>query len=80
MTDASFSVILSMVVPIAIDTIMKNLELSEKEAIIEFYSSKVYEALSVEELKAWHYGPASLCEIFRQERETGTFDLSEEAC
>ena len=80
MTDASFSVILSMVVPPAIDMIMKKLQLSEKDAITEFYSSKVYEALSDEELKTWHYGPATLCEMFRQERETGSFDWPEEAC
>ena len=42
MTDAGFSVVLSMVVPPTIVMIMKRLNLSEKEAIIAFYSSKVY--------------------------------------
>ena len=80
MTDAGFSVVLSMVVPPTIGMIMKRLNLSEKEAIIAFYSSNVYEALEDEELKTWHFGPATLCEMFLQERETGSFDWPEEAC
>ena len=80
MTDNSFSVILSMVVPPVISMLMKELHLSEKDAITAFYSSKVYEALSQEELKAWHYGPAMLCELFKEEQNTGTFKWPEEAC
>ena len=52
-----------------INMLMKELHLSEKEAITAFYMSDVYKALSQEELKAWHYGPATLCEMFKEERE-----------
>ena len=80
MTDSNFSVILSMVVPPVINMLMEKLHLSEKEAITEFYTSKVYKALSQEELKAWHYGPATLCEMFKEENEKGSFEWPEEAC
>ncbi len=80
MTDSSFSVILSMVVPPVINMLMKELHLSEKEAITAFYTSHVYEALSQEELKTWHFGPATLCEMFKEEQKTGTFEWPEEAC
>ena len=37
-------------------------------------------ALSQEELKTWHYGPAMLCDMFKEERENGDFTWPEEAC
>ena len=80
MTDSCFSVVLSMVVPPVVNMLMKRLHLSEKDAITAFYTSHVYEALSQEELKAWHYGPATLCEMFIEELNTGTFEWPEEAC
>ena len=80
MKEASFSVVLSMVIPPAIAMIMEQLHLSEKEAITAFYASKLYEALSDEELKIWHFGPATLCEMFKAEREKGDFEWPEEAC
>ena len=80
MTDSSFSVRLSMVVPPVINMLMSELHLSEKEAITAFYMSDVYKALAQEELKAWHYGPATLCEMFKEEREKGSFEWPEEAC
>ena len=80
MTDSNFSVILSMVVPPVIAFLMKEVHLSEKEAITAFYESKVYEALAQEELKVWHYGPATLCEMFKEEQATGAFEWPEEAC
>ena len=80
MTDGGFSVILSMVVPPVIAMLIKELHLSEKDAITMFYTSKVYEALAQEELKAWHYGPATLCEMFKEEQATGAFEWPEEAC
>lgn len=80
MTEAGFSVILSMVVPPVIHVIMEKMHLSEQEAITAFYSSKLYKALADEELKTWHYGPATLFEMFKSEHETGRFEWPEEAC
>ena len=80
MTDAAFRVILSMVVPPAIKMIMDELGMTEKEAITAFYNSKLYAALSQEELKTWHYGPAMLCDLFKEELEKGDFTWPEEAC
>lgn len=80
MTDEQFSIILSMVVPPAIKMMMVQEHCSEREAITQFYTSKVYEALANEGTKAWHYGAATLYSMFCEERETGTFTWPEEAC
>lgn len=80
MTSGQFSVILSMVVPPAIAMIMKDLHWTEKDTLVAFYKSKVYEALSNEELKTWHFGPATLCEMFKEELAKGSFEWPEEAC
>lgn len=80
MTEAGFSVVLSMVVPPVIKMIKEEMGLCEEEALCRFYRSKVYSALADEESKAWHYGPATLFNMFREEVETGTFLWPEEAC
>ena len=51
MTDAQYSIILSMVVPPVIKMMMDKEHWSEPEAITRFYSSKVYEASADESLK-----------------------------
>ena len=79
MTDAQYSIILSMVVPPVIKMMMDKEHWSEQEAITRFYSSKVYEALEDESLKTWHYGAATLYSMFCEERETGTFAWPEGA-
>ncbi|GAA0741488.1 hypothetical protein [Clostridium oceanicum] len=42
---------------------------SEKEALLEFYNSKTYEALEREETKMWHEGVNYLYEEFEEEKE-----------
>lgn len=80
MTEEKFSIILSMVIPPAIAMIIEQKGWTEKDAITAFYHSKVYSALAQEDLKTWHYGPATLCDMFMTELETGDFLWPEEAC
>ena len=43
------------------------------------YSSRLYEQLSDERLKLWHYSPVMLCDMLEEELSTGTITYPEEA-
>lgn len=45
--------------------------LSEEEAIMKLYSSKLYSLLESEETKVWQYSTPMLYSLLQQELETG---------
>lgn len=49
--------------------------LSEKDAIIKLYSSKLYEFLEIEETKVWHYSTPMLYSLLEQEEKTGKIEF-----
>ena len=51
----------------------------EVTASKEFYNSKVYSFLEVEDTKLWHLSALTLFNMFNEEKETGTFTFPEEA-
>ena len=53
--------------------------ISENEATSRFFRSELFEKLTDEKLKLWHYSPQTLCELYRQERERGRITFPEEA-
>ncbi len=65
--DAVFPIICSALV----EKIVLELNLSDKEAVIELYSSHLYEILEQEETKIWHYSTEKLFELFLEERNSG---------
>lgn len=65
--DAVFPIICSALV----EKIALELNLSDKEAVIELYSSHLYEILEQEETKTWHYSTEKLFELFLEERNSG---------
>lgn len=46
--------------------------ITDEEAIIKLYASKLYEALETEETKVWQYSTQMLYSLFEQEQKTGT--------
>lgn len=46
--------------------------ITNEEAIIKLYASKLYEALENEETKIWQYSTQMLYSLFEQEEKTGT--------
>lgn len=62
-----------------IEQIIKNSNVDEKEAIRNFYQSKLYQELSDEKSKLWHYGPLTLYTMYQDELLMGTYDYPEEA-
>ena len=79
MNDDQFSAMLAMIVPLIIEQIVKNSNVDDEKAISSFYQSKLYQELSNEELKLWHYSPRTLYTMYQDELLTGSYDYPEEA-
>lgn len=70
--DQKFNSILSIsLIPQIVSLIAEKENIDEILAINKFYQSKVYEVLSIEETKVWHYSPLTIYMMWKQENETG---------
>lgn len=58
-----------------VSLISKKQNISEEEAIIKLYASKLYEALENEETKVWQYSTQMLYSLFEQEQKAGTIQF-----
>lgn len=78
--DEKFRSLLSIaIIPQTVDLIVKNEGLDDISAINEFYRSKVYDLLSDEQTKMWHYSPLTIYMMWKQEKTTGEIIFPEEA-
>lgn len=57
----------------------KNSNVDDEKAISRFYQSKLYQELSDEKSKLWHYSPMTLYTMYQDELLTGSYDYPEEA-
>ena len=69
---------LAIIVPHIIELIIKNSNLDTDKAISLFYKSKLYQELSDEKSKLWHYSPMTLYTMYQDELLTGSYDYPEE--
>ena len=77
--DEKFNSILSIaLIPQTIDLIVKNEGLDDIAAMNQFYQSRIYELLSKEETKMWHFSPMTIYIMWKHERETGEIVFPEE--
>ena len=77
--DEKFNSVLSIaLIPQTIALIVEKDELDDITAINEFYQSKVYYLLSMEETKMWHYSPMTVYMMWKHEKETGEVVFPEE--
>ena len=77
--DEKFNSILSIaLIPQTVALIAENQRLDDITALNEFYQSKVYELLSKEETKMWHYSPMTVYIMWKHEKETGEIIFPEE--
>ncbi len=74
-----FSAMLAVIVPPVIEQITKNSNMDDATAISSFYQSKLYQELSDETSKLWHYGPMTLYTMYQEELLTGSYEYPEEA-
>ncbi len=65
--DAIFPIICSSLA----GKIADELNLTEKEAVTELYSSRLYEKLEQEETKVWQYSTEKLFDLFMEEKNSG---------
>jgi hypothetical protein len=54
-------------------------DLSEAEAVKQFYNSRLYALLEDEQTKLWHYSPLLLFTMYDEETKTGEITFPEEA-
>lgn len=78
MNEDQFSAMLAIIVPPIIDLITKNSNVSDDIAISRFYQSRLYQELSDESSKLWHYSPLTLYTMYQDELLTGSYDYPEE--
>lgn len=78
MNENQFNAMLAIIVPHIIELIIKNSNLDTDKAISLFYKSKLYQELSDEKLKLWHYSPMTLYTMYQDELLTGSYDYPEE--
>lgn len=77
--DDKFNSILSIaLIPQTVNLIVENDGLDDITAINEFYQSKVYDLLSKEETKMWHYSPMTIYIMWKHEKDTSEVVFPEE--
>lgn len=75
-----FATYLAVVVsPAVVGILAERLDLSEKEAVRTYFSSRLYAALSDEEQKLWHFSPELLASLVIDEIQKGGYVLPREA-
>ena len=75
MTDGRLSVLLgTAIVPAALEIVG---QVSDEE-IGEFYRSAVYDVLCRADTGLWHLSPATIAQMYVDERESGSFEVPEE--
>ncbi|MDR1429933.1 MAG: hypothetical protein LBI85_06550 [Spirochaetaceae bacterium] len=78
MNAARFSMMLSLLASQTIKEIASRHKMPELEAARLFYKSKVYRMLENEKTKFWHFSYMSLCMMYDEEKEKGSFAMPEE--
>lgn len=77
--DEKFNSVLSIaLIPQTVALIGEKEGLDDITAMNEFYQSKVYDLLSKEETKMWHYSPMTVYMMWKHEKETGEIVFPEE--
>lgn len=73
------SVVLGATIPKIIKLIVENSNMTDSEAIENFYGSHVYAMLEDEGTKLWHFSPLTLYNMYDEEQKTGKITFPEEA-
>lgn len=68
MNDEKFNALLIAIVQDVVAYIVKQDNVSEKEAAKSFYFSEVYESLEKENTKVWHMSTPTLYNLYKQEK------------
>ena len=75
MDKSKFDAVYPIICAFLVEKIVGELNLSDKEAITELYSSHLYEILEQENTKLWQYSTEKLFELFLEERNSGNISF-----
>ena len=75
MTKENFEALIPYISSDLVSMIATKQNITNEEAIVKLYSSKLYEALEVEETKVWQYSTHLLYSLFEQEELTGVIEF-----
>jgi len=80
MSERQYSTMLAiLILPSLVALIAERLGIDESAATERLYHSELYEKLSDERLKLWHYSPVMLADMFVEAELTGVIPYPEEA-
>jgi hypothetical protein len=79
MTDKQLALLMAVKIPFIVDKISKKYKISQEEACLQFYNSKIYEKLSDAGTGVWHFSVPLICELYDEEKRTGKIIFPEEA-
>lgn len=71
MSREQFAAILPYICTDLIYMIISQKKVTEEDAILKLYTSKLYEVLEKEDTKLWHYSTKMLYSLLEQEEKTG---------
>ena len=77
MSQEQFAAILPYISADLISMIVSKKSISEEDAILKLYTSKLYAALEQEDTKLWHYSTEMLYSLLEQEEQTGCIRYSD---
>lgn len=77
MSEEQFTAILPYITDDLAAMIAKKRSVSEEDAILLLYYSKLYALLEQEETKIWQYSTNMLYSLFEQEQDTGNITFSD---
>lgn len=75
MDKSKFDAVYPIICTDLVEKIAVELNLIDKDAIAELYSSHLYEILEQENSKVWQYSTEKLFELFLEERNSGNISF-----
>jgi len=80
MSERQYSTMLAiLILPPLVALIAERLGIDETAALEKLYHSELYEKLSDERLKLWHYSPVMLADMSVEAERTGVIPYPEES-
>ena len=75
MSKEEFTAIMPYISADLVGLIARKNNMSEEDAVLKLYNSKLYAILEQEETKVWQYSTEMLYSLFEQEEETGKVEF-----
>jgi len=74
---AKFEALLPLIVAALLQKIIERKNISQEEAFLKLYGSRLYYFLDNEKTKVWYYSAEKLFQLFEEEMAVGRLELPE---